>query len=265
MTSKPKISVLMAVHRIDNFFKVAVDSILNQTFGDFELIIIANAMDDKNLTILMALEKMDKRVVLLSTPLPGLANALNLGLASARAALIARMDADDISLPQRFSFQFEEFQRDPRLTVLGSKAELIDSNGNFLREFSFFGSDIEIRRVLPYRNPLLHPCLMMRKDAIISLGGYRYGHMSEDHELFIRLARNPEVVFRNIDIKLFEYRRHDAQITSTVFSKKHFAEISGFLVTEFLLTGNLKYLIGSVAIHPFVRRIRNYLSSRVYF
>lgn len=255
----PAVSVLMAVNRCDDYLESAILSILNQSFSDFEFIIVANAISEDDFNCLAVFAKADSRIRLMRIPLPGLANALNYGICHARSEFIARMDSDDISLPNRLQLQHLAMVEDPNLAVVGCKADLIDERDSVIGAFRFFSSNEVIRRVLPYRNPMLHPALMMRKSMLIKVGGYRYGHMSEDHELFIRITRDKNFNFKNLDVKEFLYRRHNNQITSRRHAKKHFAEISGFLITEFLLTYNPKYLIGSLAIHPWVRTVRNWL------
>ncbi len=260
----PKVSVLMAVHKHDRFLDAAILSIVNQTFKEYEFIIIANAVSDDFIKILRDYSKFDSRIIVYAIPLPGLANALNHGLSIAKAPLIARMDADDISHPDRLYQQYRYMTSEPATSIVGCKSDLIDLNDNVIGEFPFFGSNKSIRRVLPYRNPLLHPAIMLRKDAILKVGGYRYGHMSEDHELYIRMARDPLLIFCNLDIKLFMYRRHENQITSIGNAHRSYAEISGFLITEFILSKNPLYLIGSLAVHPFVRRVRKVIKNFIF-
>lgn len=257
----PSLSVILPINKVDGFFRAALNSVLTQTMSSFELIIIANGMPDNHFSILQDLCQCDSRIKLLRLKLPGLANALNIGLDSACADIVARMDADDLSMPNRFQVQMDYMSRNPKAVVVGSKATLINSNGYKIGDYKYYQSNEEIRKVLPYRNPIIHPSVMMRKDALIALGGYRYGHMSEDHELFIRISRNPEYKFYNIPESLFCYRRHYGQITDFSRAKQHYAEISGFLLTEFLLTGNSRYLLGSFAIHPKVRFLRGILKS----
>jgi glycosyltransferase involved in cell wall biosynthesis len=250
----------MAVNRIDEFFEKALKSILKQSFEDFELIIVANAMSQDDYKILSRYKLLDDRINVISISLPGLANALNFGIVHSRADIIARMDADDISLPDRFKTQIEVFKQDPEIVLTGSRVQLIDRFDNPIKYYKFYETDLQIRTVLPYRNPLVHPSIMVKKQALVGVGGYRYGHMSEDHELFIRLARNKNFKFYNCKDLLFLYRRHPSQITNINRAKIHFAEVSGFLLTEFLLTGNPKYLVGCAAIHPLMRKIRSVLS-----
>lgn len=248
-----KISVVMAVHKDSPFMDLAVASILDQTFRDFEFLIVANAANPTLLSRLKNYGEFDKRIKIISTPMPGLSNALNNGISIAKGEVIARMDSDDISHPERLRIQYEAMLKKPALSVIGCQSMMIGPDGEELGMWRFHRSNEEIRKVLPYLNPILHPSLMIRKDLLIKIGGYRYGHMSEDHELYIRLARDRSIIFENIEPVLFYYRRHDSQITAGKNLKKDFAEISGFLTTEFLLTGNVKYLFGCLVVHPWRR------------
>jgi glycosyltransferase involved in cell wall biosynthesis len=251
-----KVSVLMAINRVDEFTDLAVKSIFHQTFEDFEFIIVANAMSYKDFRNLKKIISADSRVVLLTSPLPSLANALNLGLASSKAKYIARMDADDISLPDRLFNQYEWLTKNSDYIMVGCKAEMIDEYGDPFKNFPFYETNKSIRFHMPFRNPLLHPAIMFLKDAVVGVGGYRYGNMSEDHELFIRLSRNQNNKFFNLNTVLFKYRRHSNQITSSENARKHYAEIFGFLFTEFLLTKNPMYLIGGILVHPVLRKFK---------
>ncbi|QWD68645.1 glycosyltransferase [Polynucleobacter sp. VK25] len=254
-----KISVLMAINSFDEYFEDAYLSIINQSFEDFDFHIIANGMSEHQYAALINRVQGGDNVCVHRLELSGLANALNYGLIYARGEFIARMDADDIAHPLRLESQYYEMIGGEGLDVLGTKVELIDSKGIVLQQtFKFYETNKEIRRVLPYRNPLVHPSLMIRRSALLSVGGYRYGHMSEDHELFIRLARNPEIRFKNVNKSLLFYRRHQGQITSVKNAKKNYAEISGFLFTEFLLTKNILYIVGIIAVHPRIRSLRHF-------
>jgi glycosyltransferase involved in cell wall biosynthesis len=200
----------------------------------------------------------DIRVRILESPsVGGFAFALNMGIAESHGEYIARMDSDDISLPERFEEQVRYLDENKDVDVLGCRVRLIDSVSESLeRSYPYFQSNRDIRRVLPFRNPLMHPALMFRKSVLLSVQGYKYGHTSEDHEMYIRMARNPKIGFYNLDKLLFEHRRHEMQGTGLGRIKASYVEISGFLFTEFLLTHSPKYLFGMFVIHPWVRRAR---------
>ena len=168
------------------------------------------------------------------------------------------MDGDDLSRPERFGLQVEYLDKNPDVGVVGCRVQLIDQDSrNIPRAFRYFQTNEQIRKVLPYRNPLPNPGLMLRLSAVLAVQGYRYGHSgAEDYEMFIRMARNPKLKFHNLDRVLLDYRRHGSQLTNPSRMKWQFADISGFLFTEFLLTHSPKYIYGMFILHPWIRRLR---------
>lgn len=255
----PRVTVVMAVNRIDQYLEPAVSSILEQTFRDFEFLILIDAACRERKQEVLSLAAGDQRIRVLEAPsLGGLAFALNMGIAAARGEYIARMDGDDISRPQRLAEQVQYMDEHQEVAVLGCKVQLINARSEKVkRSYPYFEYDHDIRRVLPFRNPLPHPALMFRKSTLFDVHGYKYGHSSEDHEMFIRMARDPAVRFHNLDRCLFDYRRHEAQGTRLgPRTRVCFLEISAFLFAEFLRTHSPKYLFGMLIIHPWVRGIR---------
>ena len=254
--SYPLVSVLMAVNRLDEFLDEAVNSILAQSFRNFEFIIVANNCGDDLWEYLHAFN--DSRIRLFRISLDGLANALNFGICQAKGVYIARMDADDISREHRLQVQYDFMEKNPSIVLVGCDSVLINERGDVLaQKFKFYGDDVSIRKNLPIRNTILHPAIMVKTSLLLQMGGYKYGHMSEDHELFIRISRNKENIFHNLNEILFCYRRHSGQITDISRSRKNFCEISGFLFTEFLLTFDFKYIFGMCVVSPLGRRMLN--------
>ncbi len=259
-TSVPRVSVLLATIKEDQWFAEAVDSILAQTFQNFEFILVIDATAVDLISKVQASWGHDPRLRIICAEMGGFAFALNLGICAARGEFIARMDGDDVSKPNRLEKQVEFLDKNPDIGVVGCRIELIDSDSKLVgRALRFFESDTQIRKALPYRNPLIHPALMFRKATLVQVKGYQYGHTSEDHEMFLRMARNPSNKFHNLDMILFQYRRHEAQATAPWRISVSFSEISGFLFTEFLMNPSPKYLLGMVIIHPWVRRFRLFL------
>jgi glycosyltransferase involved in cell wall biosynthesis len=254
----PRVTVIMGVNRVDSFLGPAINSILNQTFQEFEFLIMLDVGCRHLKEKILELCSGDTRVRIIESPaVGGFAYALNFGIAESRGEYIARMDGDDISRLDRLREQVLYMDENKDVAVLGCRIQLINSDSRIEnRSYPYFQSNKEIRGVLPYRNPLPHPALMFRKSALLSVQGYKYGHTSEDHELFIRMARNPKVLFHNMDKVLFEYRRHEMQATRPERIKVSYVEISGFLFSEFLLTHSPKYLFGMFVIHPWVRKTR---------
>ncbi|MDE9486656.1 glycosyltransferase [Xenorhabdus bovienii] len=260
----PKLSVIMAINNHTPYLEEAINSILRQTFHEFEFIIVANGCDDNLYKLLLEYQKKDERISVNRTELGGFAFALNYGLNLSKTKYIARMDADDKCSYDRLKIQFDIMEKDETISILGTACNFIDENNNYIenRNFNICTDNKKIRAILPYRNPIIHASMMCRRDCLLEIGGYRYGHMSEDHELFIRLARNKDIIFKNINIPLYSYRRHKEQITDMSRAKKNFAEISAFLLTEFILSFNFKYVIGMIRNAPCIRNFYNLIKMR---
>lgn len=248
----------MPVHRADPYLAAAIESILRQTFSDFELLMVKNSSARELHDMITQAAAGDERVTMIEAPqIGGLALALNLGIAAARGEYIARMDGDDLSLPDRLMRQVRYMEAHSGVAVLGCRVQMIDENGDEVaRPYPFYESDREIRRILPLRTPMAHPALMFRKDVLLEIGGYKFGHSSEDWELLIRIARKREWKLHNLDCVLFHYRRHSAQITRPERTKAVFQDTAGYLFSEFLRTFSWKYLAGMVIKHPLVVRAR---------
>ena len=264
-TVLPQISVIMAINKYDNYTDKAILSILWQSFRDFEFIIVINGPHKDAIYDSLAANFTDPRIIYLKSELAGLAFSLNLALSQSRGKYIARMDADDISLKDRLSEQANYLDLNYQVTVLGCRIALIDEYDNIItRGVAYYETDEAIRRILPIKNPLIHPALMFRRSALMQLQGYKYGHMSEDHELFLRMARNKSNLFHNLNKVLFYYRRHSEQITDASNMFNHYVEISGFLFTEFLRTKSTRYIIGMLNVHPFIRKLRLFMRQKLY-
>ena len=254
-----RISVVMPVGRIDPFLSETLANVNQQTFRDFELVVVCGMDILDDVSALLRQMAFDFPVQTIGTRLRGVAFAANLGIAHARAELIARWDSDDLCDPQRFARQVEELDKDPNLGVIGTRVLIVDEGGkpNPFQKFKFFETDSQIRRALKYRQPLLHSSLVFRAALLFGNKGYLYGHTSEDHELFIRIARNKDTRFLNIPDIVTYYRRHSSQLSD--LSNQHYAfyEIAGFMTTEFLRTWNPLYILGAMVNFPMLRRLRH--------
>jgi glycosyltransferase involved in cell wall biosynthesis len=254
------VSITMPVGRVDEFFPITIQSVLNQTYTDYELVIVCG--DSIYAEVLEMVEMLggENTCQVIPTRLAGVAFAANLCLAHARGELVARWDADDLCDPSRLTRQVEEFKKDPALAVLGTRVVIVDENAkpNPFQTFKFYGDNASIRRALKYRQPLLHSALMFRTRILLDAKGYLYGHTSEDHELFIRIARNSTAVFKNLSDVITYYRRHSKQLSDVSHLNNHFVEISGFMWTEFLRTWNPIYMLGAAVNIPFFRRLRHW-------
>jgi glycosyltransferase involved in cell wall biosynthesis len=207
----PAVSVVLPVYNSEPYLVEALDSILRQTFDDFELIAVYDASIDNSRSRLEDAARRDARVSVVDGPGRGLVDALNLGLARARGEFIARMDADDVSQSMRFARQVEYLRANPQIAVVGSAITLIDAVGKVMREIEYPLTPVEVARFLiETGSALAHPAVMARRDAMLSVGGYRslFQH-AEDYDLWLRLAERHSLA--NLPERLLRYRHHDTK------------------------------------------------------
>lgn len=200
----------MAVYDGEKYLQEAVDSILAQTFQDFEFIIVNDGSSDATRNLLEGYAKKDPRIKIYHQEHLGLAASLNYGCSLAQADYIARMDADDISLPDRFMKQLDYLEKYPHLVVLGGGVDLIDDQGRKLGSINQASSHLEIRKILISANPVFHPTVMMRRKAWMQIGGYRKQfQFAEDYDLWVRMILKYEI--QNMQDTLLKYRIRSGQ------------------------------------------------------
>lgn len=206
-TNKPRVSVVLPVYNAVRYVEQAVTSVLNQTFTDFEVIAINDGSTDGSLGVLQRLAAMDPRIRLISRENRGLVTTLNEGLAHAQGEYLARMDADDISHPERFARQVAYLDAHPECIALGTWAIAIDEDGEQLSliEKPLVHHEID-RLAIQGGCPMLHPTLMMRLDVLRKIGGYRNYQYGEDRDLYLRLAEVGTLM--NLADTLLQYRIH---------------------------------------------------------
>jgi hypothetical protein len=188
--SSPPLSVLMPVFDGDRYLAGALNSVLAQSFADFELVAVDDGSHDGSLATLERFASRDDRIRVLARPHRGLVAALNDGLDACRGRLIARMDADDLCHPERFHRQIERMEAEPGLIALGTQAALIDADGRPLGRFVVppGHDDIEAQH-LTGCSSIHHPSVMMRATAVRKVGGYReHCFPAEDFDLWLRLG-----------------------------------------------------------------------------
>ena len=208
----PAVSVLVAVRNGEEFLEAALASLAAQTFSDFEIVIVDNGSTDRTAQIMSGWEKRDPRLRAFHHDRPGLSGSLILAASHARAPLLARLDADDIALPERLAVQYAAMSDRPSLGLIGSWVELIDLDGRRIGERRLLVSDGKLRAFLQTGNPFCHSTIMMRRDAYERAGGYRPGlRICEDFDLWCRMAEVAELA--NIDQALVRYRLHDTSMS----------------------------------------------------
>jgi len=197
------LSVVMSVYNGELYLREAIDSVLNQTFNDFEFIIINDGSTDKSIDIINSYT--DRRIVIINQKNTGLSKALNNGIAIAKGEYIARMDADDICMPNRFEKQIGFLDSHPEYVIVGSNAMLIDMNGEFLFTSKLSLESSSIKKTLPVSS-FFHSSVMFRKEVFYKCGGYfeKIKQDIEDRILWSEMARFGEL--KNIEEPLIKYR-----------------------------------------------------------
>src|ERR1700719_2523166 len=190
----------------DAFLAEAVESILAQTVTDFEFIIIDDGSTDKTPEILSMYADRDARVRVFQQENRGRAESLNRGIELSRSRYIARMDADDIALPDRLNEQVNFLAHHPEVGLLGGAFELITGSGR-LRTVRPPLDDQHIRTLMLRFNPMCHPTVMMRKDLVLASGGYRKALLdADDYDLWLRIGERSRLA--NLDKVVLQYRLH---------------------------------------------------------
>src|SRR5260370_882906 len=214
----PTVSVIMPVYNSERYLDEAVESILRQTFSDFEFIITDDGSTDSSLARLRRYSERDPRIRLNSRPNTGYVQALIEAVPLAKGKYIARMDADDISLPERFERQVRFLEQNPEYAVVGSKVLLIDSDGAPLK---YMGErqqheDIDAAHMRGEGGAIIHPSAMLRTEAMRAIGSYRL-LKDEDLDLFLRLAEYGKVA--NLPDVLLHYRQHPKSVGHQTYAE----------------------------------------------
>jgi glycosyltransferase involved in cell wall biosynthesis len=184
----PAVSVVMAVYNAAPWLVEAVDSVLGQTFGDFELIAIDDGSVDATPAILKNYR--DPRLRVITQRQSGQTPALNHGLRVARGPLIARMDGDDVCLPERFAQQVDFLKAHPEVGLLGTACREISASGAVLHTITPPGDDRALRRVLIRMNPFTHSSMMFRRSVLEEIGWYDERFIvAQDYDLWLRMSR----------------------------------------------------------------------------
>jgi glycosyl transferase family 2 len=213
MSGDPRLSVVLPVRNGERFVRAAVESILGQTFEDFELIVLDDGSADDTPLILAELSAHDRRIRLLRTEPVGLIRTLNAGFDAARGEYVARMDADDIALPERMAAQVSALDSDPRLGLVGAAVRVFrDDDLRALYTVKYPVGDKALRAALAFGSPFAHPVVMIRRSAYARAGGYRPKFLhAEDYDLWLRMSEVSRLA--NLSEPLLHYRTHSTQVS----------------------------------------------------
>ncbi len=218
---KNEISVVMPTYNAEKYLKESIESILNQTFKDFEFIIINDGSTDNSLKIIKGYERKDKRIILINNPKNlGLQKTLNKGLEVAKGKYIVRMDADDISMPNRFKIQFEYLEEHKDIFLVGSSAIVIDEFGNRLGIFEKQNNPSRVKKKLEKSNSVIHPSIMFRNEGFFYREKFK---TSEDYDLYLRILSSGRKITHLPDF-LIKYRISRNSFMSTKPDQQFFYE-----------------------------------------
>lgn len=215
MRHAPAISVLLSVFNGRLFLAEAVESILGQTFGDFEFLIIDDGSTDGSLEMLRRYERQDPRIRLTSRPNKGVTRTLNELFRQSKGDFIARMDADDVARSDRLALQYAAMRDDPSLACLGSSFLLIDKSGRALTVLAPPTGDSEIQQLcLAGHTAICHPTAMIRRSSMALVGGYceDFG-TAQDLDLWLRLGELGKLA--NLSEPLLKFRVHESSVSET--------------------------------------------------
>jgi hypothetical protein len=205
MNATPLISVLIPVYNGMPYLPETVESIRAQSFDDFELIALDDGSTDASAQYLSSVA--DGRLRIEKLQRGGLSAALNHGLKIAQAPIIARIDADDVAMPDRFRQQYEYLSQHPDCLALGCQSQQINERGEPTGEGHYPTSAAAIRWEALFRSPILHPGSMYRRDHVVAVGGYRKEFdVAEDYDLWTRLLTRGTL--GNLPQQLLRYRIH---------------------------------------------------------
>jgi glycosyltransferase involved in cell wall biosynthesis len=266
----PKISVIMPVYNASSFLRVAIDSILEQTFNDFELLIINDASVDESLQIIQSYS--DERIrVINNHSNEGVISSLNKGLAQAKGEYIARMDADDICMRERFAKQVSYLNDHPKVAVLSTKLVLINEKGEEIgnwQEDVLTDSAEKIKNMLPEINCIGHPTIMMRAKVVSRFGYNPNLKFSEDWGLWLVLLAENYTIDK-LNESLLKYRIHDQSVTVKENKKGVLGKIFRFklfYLIERIKTGKFKnsdFRVLSSAVKHVIRYVRFFLQTKI--
>ncbi len=203
---KPLVSVVIPIYNAERYLIQAIDSILSQTLENFELILINDASTDKTLQIIQKYKEKDKRIRLINNKKNlQMAESLNLAIDQAESELIARMDQDDISLPNRLAVQYAFMKNHPNAAIVGNDIIIIDENDKVIGKRTYPTSSKGLKGTLFRYSAFAHPTVMFRKKPFQKVNGYNpKKHPCEDIDLWFRLGQKNE--FASIPEFLLKYR-----------------------------------------------------------
>ncbi len=219
--STPRVSVLFPVYNDERFVSRAIQSILVQTFADFELIVVDDGSTDGTVKILEAFA--DPRIRIVFDSHQGVSAALNRAISLAGGEYLARMDSDDTSRPDRLERQSDFLDQHPDYGMVGSACEIVTEDGSRVGSFPVPQLDAEVRAAMIWGNPIVHSSVMIRKSVLDEVGFYDPNYMWEDYELWWRIISRYKVA--NLPDQLVARTNREASVSRVNKSRYYYENL----------------------------------------
>ncbi len=215
MSAPPKISVLMTVYNAGRFLEPAIESIVRQSFRDWEFLIVDDASSDGSPDVAESWAARDHRIrVIRNSTNKGQTPCLNQGLWECRGEWVARQDADDLSSPDRLAEQMEYLRQNPEIILLGTQGFLIDADNRKIGLLDAPCGEAEIGWCAPFLNPFLHTSVMFRRAVAEELGGYDEAfRIAQDYDLWARMMSVGPA--ENLSNRLVSYRHAETSLSKS--------------------------------------------------
>ena len=248
-----KISIILPVYNAEKYISQTLDSIINQSFSDYELIIIDDGSTDDSSKIINNYRD-DRIKYYKNIKNSGIVFSLNRGLEIASSEYIARIDSDDICLKDRLLHQFEFLEANKNVGVCSCNIKYIDASGNEGEIIKMPLSSDETKINFLFGNPIIHPASMFRRELALRVGGYTVGmEPAEDYDFWLKLSEICDI--QNINEVLLKYRVHSTNYSkikrneydqkfSAIFKKKNKLKLDEIIENEFL-SYHLRLIIGN--------------------
>lgn len=246
---RPLVSVVMPVRNAGEFLQEAVGSILRQSWTRLELVLVNDHSTDGAVT---ALEQTDPRLRIIDSVEQGVVNAFNTGFRQCNGDFIARMDADDISLPERLTCQLDYLEQNPNIDIAGSCVEFFSGSGikggleRYQRWLNSLCDPADIHREIFVESPMPNPGTMFRRASLEQLGGYREVGWPEDYDLYLRADAKGLQMGKPTDV-LLHWREHPRRLTHTdpLYGRKQFMSAKAHFLVHHRLQGRQVIIWGA--------------------
>jgi len=239
---RPRISVIMSVYNGQRHVSKAIDSIIAQTFSDWQFLIVDDASTDGTAVILKDYAAKDGRIKIITNPENlGLTKSLNIAIGRAEAEFLARQDADDISTPARLEKQLSYMEQHPEVAVVGCLGEIRNADGIVRKSKDRKFSGAGMKRYLAKHNVFIHGSVMMRKSCLAKVGFYReFFRYAQDYDLWLRLSEHFDLAI--LPEHLYWYSLGEEAISASQrLMQEQYADIARKLHAERLATGRDSY------------------------